>query len=377
MVRLVKGAYWDSEIKRAQVDGLDGFPGLHPQGPHRRLLSRLRAQAARRARRGLPAIRHPQRADARLGASSFAGPNFYRGQYEFQCLHGMGEPLYEEVVGRDKLDRPVPHLRAGRHARDAARLSGAPPAGERRQHLVRQPHRRPDRRRSTTLSPIRSRSRAPSSRSARRIRRIARRGDSTGRSGRNSRGLDLARRSGAGRARRRRCAQAPRRLWRAAADAPDAPAGAAGASIPPTTRDVVGHVRDRRRRRRSRRRSACAEAGVAAWAATPPVGARGLPAPRRRRCSRRAMPSLIGLIVREAGKSYANAVAEVREAVDFLRYYAAEAARTARRRTRRRRSGRSSASAPGTSRSRSSPARSPRRSRPATRCSPSRPRRRR
>jgi RHH-type proline utilization regulon transcriptional repressor/proline dehydrogenase/delta 1-pyrroline-5-carboxylate dehydrogenase len=26
MVRLVKGAYWDTEIKRAQVEGLDGFP---------------------------------------------------------------------------------------------------------------------------------------------------------------------------------------------------------------------------------------------------------------------------------------------------------------------------------------------------------------
>jgi len=37
---------------------------------------------------------------------------------------------------------------------------------------------------------------------------------------------------------------------------------------------------------------------------------------------------LIGLIVREAGKSYANAVAEVREAADFLRYYGHEAART-------------------------------------------------
>ena len=36
----------------------------------------------------------------------------------------------------------------------------------------------------------------------------------------------------------------------------------------------------------------------------------------------------MGLIVREAGKSAANAVAEVREAVDFLRYYAAEARRT-------------------------------------------------
>src|SRR5699024_8814581 len=28
-----------------------------------------------------------------------AGNNYYKGQYEFQCLHGMGEPLYEEVIG--------------------------------------------------------------------------------------------------------------------------------------------------------------------------------------------------------------------------------------------------------------------------------------
>lgn len=26
MIRLVKGAYWDSEIKRAQMDGLEGYP---------------------------------------------------------------------------------------------------------------------------------------------------------------------------------------------------------------------------------------------------------------------------------------------------------------------------------------------------------------
>jgi RHH-type proline utilization regulon transcriptional repressor/proline dehydrogenase/delta 1-pyrroline-5-carboxylate dehydrogenase len=37
------------------------------------------------------------------------------------------------------------------------------------------------------------------------------------------------------------------------------------------------------------------------------------------------MPRLMGLIVREAGKTYANAIAEVREAVDFLRYYAGQA----------------------------------------------------
>ena len=37
---------------------------------------------------------------------AMAGDEFYPGRYEFQCLHGMGEPLYEEVVGPDKLDRP-------------------------------------------------------------------------------------------------------------------------------------------------------------------------------------------------------------------------------------------------------------------------------
>jgi RHH-type proline utilization regulon transcriptional repressor/proline dehydrogenase/delta 1-pyrroline-5-carboxylate dehydrogenase len=37
------------------------------------------------------------------------------------------------------------------------------------------------------------------------------------------------------------------------------------------------------------------------------------------------MPRLLGLLAREAGKTYANAIAEVREAVDFLRYYAAQA----------------------------------------------------
>ena len=42
MVRLVKGAYWDSEIKRAQVAGLPGLSGLHHQGRDRPLLPGLR-----------------------------------------------------------------------------------------------------------------------------------------------------------------------------------------------------------------------------------------------------------------------------------------------------------------------------------------------
>src|SRR6202012_3948304 len=37
---------------------------------------------------------------------AMAGSNFYPGQYEFQCLHGMGEPLYQQVVGAAHLNRP-------------------------------------------------------------------------------------------------------------------------------------------------------------------------------------------------------------------------------------------------------------------------------
>lgn len=36
------------------------------------------------------------------------------------------------------------------------------------------------------------------------------------------------------------------------------------------------------------------------------------------------MQQLIGLLVREAGKTFSNAIAEVREAVDFLHYYAGQ-----------------------------------------------------
>ena len=105
MIRLVKGAYWDSEIKRAQVDGLDGFPVFT-----RKVYTDVSYLACARKLLAAPDAVYPQFAthNAQTLASVlvFAGPDFYRGQYEFQCLHGMGEPLYEEVVGRDKLNRP-------------------------------------------------------------------------------------------------------------------------------------------------------------------------------------------------------------------------------------------------------------------------------
>ena len=116
MVRLVKGAYWDSEIKRAQVDGLEGFPVYT-----RKLYTDLSYLACAKKLLRAPDAIFPQFAthNAHTLATivAMAGENFYLGQYEFQCLHGMGEPLYEEVVGRDKLKPPMPHLRSCWNAR--------------------------------------------------------------------------------------------------------------------------------------------------------------------------------------------------------------------------------------------------------------------
>ena len=61
------------------------------------------------------------------------------------------------------------------------------------------------------------------------------------------------------------------------------------------------------------------------WANTPPQE-RAAALQRAADALQADMPRLMGLLVREAGKTYANAVAEVREAVDFLRFYAAQAA---------------------------------------------------
>ena len=102
MVRLVKGAYWDTEVKRAQERGLDRYPVF-----------------TRKASTDVNYIACAKRMLAEQGAiyPMFATHNALtlativelagnRGDFEFQRLHGMGEPLYEQVVGADKLGRP-------------------------------------------------------------------------------------------------------------------------------------------------------------------------------------------------------------------------------------------------------------------------------
>jgi RHH-type proline utilization regulon transcriptional repressor/proline dehydrogenase/delta 1-pyrroline-5-carboxylate dehydrogenase len=108
MIRLVKGAYWDSEIKRAQQDGQIDYPVLTRK--HHTDVSYL---ACARKLLGATGLLYPQFAthNAQTVASivnvaeEICGA-YEAGQYEFQCLHGMGEPLYFQVVGDNKLNRP-------------------------------------------------------------------------------------------------------------------------------------------------------------------------------------------------------------------------------------------------------------------------------
>ena len=86
--------------------------------------------------------------------------------------------------------------------------------------------------------------------------------------------------------------------------------------------DIVGHVQDASIEDVDFALAHATER-AAEWAAVPPA--------ERARMLRDAasrleqdMPRLLGLLIREAGKTAANAIAEVREAVDFLRYYAAQ-----------------------------------------------------
>ncbi len=119
------------------------LPGLHPQGRDRRLLSRLRQAAC--SPPATPSIRNSRRTTPIPSPPSSNWPGGRQRDWEFQRLHGMGEALYAEVVGAAQDEPAVPRLCAGRQPRGSARLSRAPAAGKRRQHLVRQPHRRRER----------------------------------------------------------------------------------------------------------------------------------------------------------------------------------------------------------------------------------------
>ncbi|WP_284947317.1 bifunctional proline dehydrogenase/L-glutamate gamma-semialdehyde dehydrogenase PutA [Acidisoma cladoniae] len=315
MLRLVKGAYWDSEIKRAQIDGQDGFPVFT-----RKLYTDVSYLACAQKLLSAPDAVFPQfathNAQTLAAVMAMAPGAFHAGQYEFQCLHGMGEPLYEEVVGPDKLGRPCriyapvgTHetllaylvrrlLENGANSSFVNRISDAavpvaaliadPVATVRAQHPDGAPH--------------------PAIADPRAL---------FGAERRNSRGLDLSNEQTLILLDALRADM----TWRAGT-------GEDGRPVlnPADHRDEVGWVYEATVTEATAAMGR-ADAAAAAWAATP-VADRAACLGRAADSLEDRMPMLLGLLAREAGKTLPNAIGEVREAVDFLRYYGAEAART-------------------------------------------------
>ncbi|MCJ8297742.1 MAG: bifunctional proline dehydrogenase/L-glutamate gamma-semialdehyde dehydrogenase PutA [Pseudomonadales bacterium] len=96
MVRLVKGAYWDAEIKRAQVLGLSGYPVFT-----RKLNSDVAYMCCAKKLLAMTDTIYPQfathNAHTVTAVLNLAG-HLDSSQYEFQRLHGMGESLHQHVL---------------------------------------------------------------------------------------------------------------------------------------------------------------------------------------------------------------------------------------------------------------------------------------
>ena len=111
MVRLVKGAYWDTEIKRAQEDGLADYPVFT-----RKAATDLSFLAcAQRLLDARPRV-FPQFASHNaLTIATILEMSGDREGFEFQCLHGMGEALYRAVAEQEQVPcriyAPVGHHR--------------------------------------------------------------------------------------------------------------------------------------------------------------------------------------------------------------------------------------------------------------------------
>ena len=100
-VRLVKGAYWDMEIKRAQEQGLADYPVFTlKRNTDVSYLACARYLLAR-----CPRI-YPQFATHNAHTVSYIHHHAGEREYEFQRLHGMGEELYEDVIDPQGLGIP-------------------------------------------------------------------------------------------------------------------------------------------------------------------------------------------------------------------------------------------------------------------------------
>lgn len=320
MIRLVKGAYWDSEVKWAQVDGLNGYPTYT-----RKVHTDISYLACARKLLSAQDAVFPQFATHNaytLGAIYQMGKGK---DFEHQCLHGMGETLYDQVVGPQNLGRRVRvYAPVGTHETLLAYLvrrlleNGANSSFVNQivdenisiDRLIRSPFD------TIAEQGIHLHNALPLPR------------ELYGKNRLNSQGVDLSNENVLQQLQEQMNKAAAQDFHTASVINGKARDVAAAHEVknPADHNDVVGTV--------SFADAALAEEAVSAAVAAFPAWS-ATPAAERAACLRRFAdlleqhtPALMMLAVREAGKTLNNAIAEVREAVDFCRYYANEAEHT-------------------------------------------------
>lgn len=323
MVRLVKGAYWDSEIKRAQVDGLADYPVFT-----RKVHTDLSYIACARKLLAAPDAVFPQFAThnahtlATIYEMANAAAPFSPGQYEFQCLHGMGEPLYDLVVGPARLNRPCRiYAPVGTHETLLAYLVRRLLENGANSSFVNRIANPDVAIAELVEDPVAAVTTASDPGAPHPLIGLPR--DIPGTRA-NSCGLDLSDEQELARLEQMLGSEAGR-TWTAAPSLPVDTAPPRPIRNPARHYDIVGTVREATP---DAVHAALHHAAIAAplWAAIP-AHERADRLERAAQHLQDRMARFIALIVREAGRSVPNAIGELREAIDFLRYYAQQARR--------------------------------------------------
>jgi RHH-type proline utilization regulon transcriptional repressor/proline dehydrogenase/delta 1-pyrroline-5-carboxylate dehydrogenase len=317
-VRLVKGAYWDTEIKRAQEDGLSSYP-VFTRKAHTDISYLSCARQVLAAGDAFYPQFATHKAHTLASVIQFAGE---RRDYEFQRLHGMGEELYAEVVQPDKLDRPcrvyapvgshedlLPYLvrRLLENGANTSFVNRIVDESIDLAEIVADPLA------TAQLYDYRPHSRIPQPPGL------------FGAGRRNSAGLNLADREVS-------CAllEGLQKVAQSGLTARPIVAGETGSKSgtrklipsvnPADTSDVVGHC-ELAVPEQVDLAFDIAVAHQDAWNRVP-AEQRALILEQAAALFEKSSHELLALCVREAGKSIPDAVSELREAVDFLRYYA-------------------------------------------------------
>ncbi len=285
MCRLVKGAYWDAEIKRAQEQGLPAYP-VFTQKPHTDVSYLACAQALFNAADAI----YPQFATHNAGtiAAILQMGTACAAPFELQRLHGMGEGIYREVLKNPAVSCRV-YAPVGAHRDLLAYLVRRLLENGANSSFVHQLADESVGMDELLLSPLEQ------SNPGAMTSTLPLPPDLYGSKRHNSLGLDLA------------------------VVAHREPLLAAHASLMvPTVPEATG----------LEAQAAVAKAvqAFAGWNHTP-VGERAATLRRAADAMQQQLPRLCALLVKEAHKGWGDAVSEVREAIDFLRYYANDAER--------------------------------------------------